>query len=99
MADSCCEIPPGGDDLDVEEGWRERCRTVAAVAAAVLWLAGVLISRADHPGVADGLYIAAIVVGGATFARRNPKSLKSSAGCRFVDDDRSGWCGCVGRVR
>ena len=68
MADSCCEFTPGGDDLDVEEGWRERWRTIAAVAAAVLWLAGVVIGRADHPGAADGLYIAAIVVGGATFA-------------------------------
>ena len=68
MADSCCEFTPGGDDLDVEEGWRERWRTIAAVAAAVLWLAGVAIGRADHPGAADVLYIAAIVVGGATFA-------------------------------
>lgn len=68
MADSCCEITPGGDDLDVEEGWRERWRTIAAVASAVMWLAGVVIGRADHAGVADGLYIAAIVVGGATFA-------------------------------
>ncbi len=68
MADSCCEITPGGDDLDVEEGWRERWRTIAAVASAVMWLAGVVIGRADRPEAADGLYIAAIVVGGATFA-------------------------------
>ncbi len=68
MADSCCEITPGGDHLDDEGGWRERWRTIAAVVAAVLWLAGVVVGRADLPGIADGLYIAAIVVGGATFA-------------------------------
>jgi cation-transporting ATPase G len=53
---------------DVEGGLGERWRTFGAIAAAVLWVAGVIAGQADVPEAADGLYIAAVIVGGATFA-------------------------------
>ncbi|MEO6123993.1 MAG: cation-translocating P-type ATPase [Ilumatobacteraceae bacterium] len=66
VGDACCDITTGeaGDDAGLKQRWR----TFAAIAAAVLWVAGVICGRADAPGVADGLYIAAVIVGGATFA-------------------------------
>lgn len=71
MVDACCDITSGeaGDDGGLKQRWR----TFAAIAAAVLWVAGVICGRADTPGVADGLYIAAVIVGGATFA---PKAVR-----------------------
>ena len=74
MGDACC----GGPAVTVasntttgpehHEGWRERWRTYAAVAAAALWVAGVVSGWAGAPGgVADALFLAAVVVGGATF--------------------------------
>ncbi|MGH9134713.1 MAG: heavy metal translocating P-type ATPase, partial [Ilumatobacteraceae bacterium] len=53
--------------VDGEDGLRERWRTLAAIAAAVLWVAGVIAGRADAASLADGLYVAAVIVGGATF--------------------------------
>ncbi len=47
---------------------REHWRTYAAVAAAALWVAGVVAGSSGAPGgVADGLFLAAVVVGGAPF--------------------------------
>ena len=67
MADACCGPRELDDDDDgpwLKEGWR----TIAAGAAAVLWLAGIIAGRRDAEGLADGLHIAAVVIGGATFA-------------------------------
>ena len=62
MADTCCE--PRNLDTEHEGHWlNEGWRTIAAVVAAVLWVAGLVTSG----GVADGLLIAAVVIGGATF--------------------------------
>ena len=62
MADTCCE--PRNFDTEHEGHWlNEGWRTIAAVVAAVLWVAGLVTSG----GVADGLLIAAVVIGGATF--------------------------------
>ena len=79
MADSCCEITPEADVVG-EAGWKERWRTFAAVAAAALWLTGVIVGRADHPGAADGFYIAAVIIGGATFA---PDAVRGLLGRRL----------------
>lgn len=62
MADTCCEPRHADADADghwLQEGWR----TIAAIIAAVLWVAGLVASG----GVADGLLIAAVVIGGSTF--------------------------------
>ncbi len=62
MADTCCEPRNAAADDDghwLQEGWR----TIAAIIAAVLWVAGLVASG----GVADGLLIAAVVIGGSTF--------------------------------
>jgi cation-transporting P-type ATPase G len=74
VGDACC----GGPAVTVasnttagpehQEGWRERWRTYAAVAAAALWVAGVVAGWSGAPGgVAGALFLAAVVVGGATF--------------------------------
>jgi len=64
MIDACCTPA----DLDTEEGWTERWRTFAAIAATALWLTGVIVGRAGNLVMADGFFIVAIIVGGATFA-------------------------------
>ena len=62
MTDTCCA--PRNLDAEHEGHWlKERWRTIAAVVAAVLWAAGFVASG----GVADGLLIAAVVIGAATF--------------------------------
>ena len=62
MADTCCE--PHNADADDDGHWlQEGWRTMAAIIAAVLWAAGLVASG----GVADGLLIAAVVIGGSTF--------------------------------
>ena len=62
MADTCCE--PRNADADDDGHWlQEGWRTIAAIIAAVLWVAGLVASG----GVADGLLIAAVVIGGSTF--------------------------------
>src|SRR5690606_12524350 len=58
-------ITAGPDEA--QEGWKVRWRTYAAIVAAALWLTDVIVGRAGHPGAADGLYIAADVIGAATF--------------------------------
>ena len=63
MADTCCAPRDARAEEDghwLKEGWR----TIAAIVAAVLWLAGLAASGA----VGDGLLIAAVIIGGATFA-------------------------------
>ena len=62
MADTCCA--PRNLDAEREGHWlTEGWRTIAAFVAAVLWAAGFVSSG----GVADGLLIAAVVIGAATF--------------------------------
>jgi cation-transporting ATPase G len=73
VADACCEITPGADDAVT--GWGDRWRTIAAIAAAGLWVGGVLCGRAGHPGAADGLYVAAVMIGGATFVPGSVRGL------------------------
>ena len=64
MADTCCEPRNAEADADDDGHWlQEGWRTIAAIIAAVLWVAGLVASG----GVADGLLIAAVVIGGSTF--------------------------------
>ena len=64
MADTCCEPRNADADADDDGHWlQEGWRTIAAIIAAVLWVAGLVASG----GVADGLLIAAVVIGGSTF--------------------------------
>jgi cation-transporting P-type ATPase G len=74
VGDACCGGPavtvaPTSDPgPEPHEGWRDHWRTCAAVAAAALWLAGVVAGWSGvSDGVANGLFVAAVVVGGATF--------------------------------
>jgi cation-transporting P-type ATPase G len=74
VGDACCGGPavtvaPTSDPgPEHHEGWRDHWRTCAAVAAAALWLAGVVAGWSGvSDGVANGLFVAAVVVGGATF--------------------------------
>jgi len=64
VADTCCEPRNADADADDDGHWlQEGWRTIAAIIAAVLWVAGLVASG----GVADGLLIAAVVIGGSTF--------------------------------
>ena len=65
MGDACCSPTAIVVDHDDESGlpWR----TWAAAAAAVAWFVGVLAGLAGAEQVATAAFIAAVVVGGATF--------------------------------
>jgi cation-transporting ATPase G len=74
VGDACCAgaaVTVGATtDADPEhhERRRDHWRTYAAVAAAALWLAGVAAGWTGlSDGVANGLFLVAVVVGGATF--------------------------------
>jgi cation-transporting ATPase G len=73
VGDACCGGPAApvagtAADADDREGWREHWRTFAAIGAAALWLTGVVAGWSSAPdGLADACFLAAVVVGGATF--------------------------------
>ena len=66
MSDPCCggEVEVGGDGAG---GLSERWKSVAAGLSALMWTFGVVAGFADAPFAADGAFIMAVVVGGATF--------------------------------
>ncbi len=66
MADTCC-APPAGNAEAADEGWGERWRSVAAVAAAVAWVVGVAAGWAGADPLSTGGFITAVITGGATF--------------------------------
>ncbi len=66
MSDACCGGPV---DLDAETGGLSgRWKSIAAGGSAVAWSAGMVAGLVDAPGVADLLFVVAVVLGGATFA-------------------------------
>lgn len=64
MADACCAAPSTPDD---DAALTVQWRTPAALIAALAWLAGVIAGLNDLGALADGAFVTALVVGGATF--------------------------------
>lgn len=67
MNDACCggSVDVHDDDAD---GLGDRWKSIAALVSAVAWTLGIVAGFADSPGVADRAFIAAVMVGGVTFA-------------------------------
>ena len=66
MADACCGGPPPSAP-DEDGANTVQWRAPAAVIAALAWLVGVIAGLNDLGALADGAFISALVVGGATF--------------------------------
>ncbi|MBK6856816.1 MAG: cation-translocating P-type ATPase [Microthrixaceae bacterium] len=66
MADACCGGPPPSAP-DEDGAHTVQWRAPAAVIAALAWLVGVIAGLNDLGALADGAFISALVVGGATF--------------------------------
>ncbi len=102
MGDACCghvDATPGVVDGEPTRFW-QICEVRAAAVAGVFLVAGLIADVGDAGGAADGLFLAALVVGGSTFVPRHPAGAAAgSPRCRDVDDDRRDGRGDPGRAR
>lgn len=68
VSDACCGgAQPTDSNADAADEAEGRWRTVAAIVAALAWLAGVVLELSDAETAARITFVIAIVAGGATF--------------------------------